>query len=56
MVDSNYQAKNLRPNRKISDLEIRFSKAKSDVPKCRLEHYDENSQCITRDNFKEFVL
>jgi predicted AAA+ superfamily ATPase len=40
----------------LSAFEIKYSKAKLEPPKSWVEHYGENYQCITRDNFLEFVL
>lgn|GEM_PF-2432077 len=47
---------NLTVNREFSAFEIKYSKAKLEPPKSWVEHYGENYQCITRDNFLEFVL
>ncbi|NCA85040.1 MAG: ATP-binding protein [Clostridia bacterium] len=40
----------------LSAFEIKYSKAKLEPPKSWVEHYGNNYQCITRDNFLEFVL
>jgi len=43
-------------NGELFAYEIKFTKARKKAPQTWIENYGNNFQCITRDNFWEFVM